>query len=342
MEARAALGHFSGMKATIHQMKTKQLGNSDMFITPVGYGSWAIGGAGWQFGWGKQDDNDSVAAIHRALQLGVNWIDTAAVYGLGHSEEVVTQALARWPGPRPYVFTKCGLRWDAQGQTHRVLTAASIRRECEESLWRLKVDAIDLYQIHWPVEDMRELEEGWSAMAQLQREGKTRWIGVSNFNVEQMKRAQAIAPINTLQPQYSLVHPEVEQEILPFCEEEGIGVIVYSPMASGLLTGAMTRERISKLPNDDWRKHDPDFNEPGLSAHLALVERLREVGKRRGYSPGAVAVAWTLRHPAVTAAIVGARKPEQVNDVVAAAAIHLTESDIMEIEAVAELAGRAQ
>ena len=327
---------------TLDHMKTKQLGNSDLFITPVGYGSWAIGGSGWQFAWGKQNDNDSVAAIHRALELGVNWIDTAAVYGLGHSEEVVAQALANWPGPRPYVFTKCGLRWDAQGQTHRVLTAASIRRECEDSLRRLKVDTIDLYQIHWPVEDMKELEEGWSAMAQLQREGKARWIGVSNFSVEQMERAQAIAPITSLQPRYSLVHPEVEPEILPFCEQEGLGVIVYSPMASGLLTGSMTRERISKLPDDDWRKDDPDFNEPSLSANLALVERLRAVGKRRGYAPGAVAVAWTLRHSAVTGAIVGARKPEQVDDVVAAAAVHFTQWDLTEIEAVAELAGRSQ
>jgi len=322
----------------MQQLQTKQLGNSDMHITPVGYGSWAIGGSGWQFAWGKQNDNDSVTAIHRALELGVNWIDTAAVYGLGHSEEIVTRALATWPGPRPYVFTKCGLRWDAQGQTHRVLTAASIRQECEDSLRRLKVDTIDLYQIHWPVEDTKELEEGWSTMAQLQREGKARWIGVSNFDVEQMKRAQDIAPIASLQPRYSLVHTEVEPEILPFCQHEGIGVIVYSPMASGLLTGAMTRERISKLPDDDWRKRDPDFNEPALSAHLALVERLRAVGKRHGYPPGAVAVAWTLRHAAVTAAIVGARKPEQVDDMVAAAAVQLTESDLKEVETVAELA----
>ncbi len=322
----------------MQQLQTKQLGSSDMHITPVGYGSWAIGGSGWQFAWGKQNDADSVTAIHRALELGVNWIDTAAVYGLGHSEEIVTRALATWPGPRPYVFTKCGLRWDAQGQTHRVLTAASIRQECEDSLRRLKVDTIDLYQIHWPVEDTKELEEGWSTMAQLQREGKARWIGVSNFDVEQMKRAQDIAPITSLQPRYSLVHTEVERELLPFCQHEGIGVIVYSPMASGLLTGAMTRERISKLPDDDWRKRDPDFNEPGLSAHLALVERLRAVGKRHGYPPGAVAVAWTLRHAAVTAAIVGARKPEQVDDMVAAAAVHLTESDLNEIETVDELA----
>jgi aryl-alcohol dehydrogenase-like predicted oxidoreductase len=319
-------------------MKTKKLGNSDLFITPVGFGSWAIGGGGWQFAWGKQNDNDSVAAIHRALELGVNWIDTAAVYGLGHSEEVVARALASWTGPRPYVFTKCGLRWDAKGQTHRVLTAASIRQECEDSLRRLNAEAIDLYQIHWPVENTIELAEGWSTMAQLQREGKVRWIGVSNFDVEQMERAQAIAPITSLQPRYSLAHPEVEPEILPFCLLEGIGVIVYSPMASGLLTGAMTPERISKLPEDDWRKQDPDFNEPRLSIHLALVERLRAIGKRHDCSPGAVAVAWTLRHPAVTAAIAGARRPDQVDDVAAAAAVRLTQSDLKEIEAAAELA----
>lgn len=313
-----------------------------MHITPVGYGSWAIGGAGWQFGWGQQNDNQSVAAIHRALAMGVNWIDTAAVYGLGHSEEIVTKALSSWSGPRPYVFTKCGLRWDEQGQTHRVLTADSIRRECEDSLRRLKVDAIDLYQIHWPVDSTEELEEGWSTMAQLKREGKARWIGVSNFNVEQMKRAQSIAPVTSLQPPYSLVHPEVDQEILPFCEEQGIGVIVYSPMASGLLTGAMTRERIHGLPEDDWRKHNPDFNEPALSDNLALVERLRAVGKRRGVSPGAVAIAWTLRNTAVTAAIVGARKAEQVDDMVAAATIYLGQSDLQEIETVPELAGKGQ
>ena len=323
-------------------MQTKQLGNSDLFITPVGFGSWAIGGSGWQFAWGKQNDDESVAAIHRALELGVNWIDTAAVYGVGHSEEIVSRALATWSGPRPYVFTKCGLRWDAQGQTRHDLTADSIRQECEDSLRRLNVEAIDLYQIHWPVEDTTELEEGWSTMAQLQREGKVRWIGVSNFNAEQMERAQAIAPITSLQPPYSLVRPEVESEELPFCEQAGIGVIVYSPMASGLLTGAMTRERIARLPADDWRKHSPEFNEPKLSANLDLVERLRAVGKRHGCAPGSVAVAWTLRHPVVTAAIVGARKPEQVADMVAAADVYLTESDLAKIEAVAELAGRGQ
>jgi aryl-alcohol dehydrogenase-like predicted oxidoreductase len=327
---------------TLSHMETKQLGYSDLLITPVGYGSWAIGGSGWQFAWGKQNDDDSIAAIHRALELGVNWIDTAAVYGVGHSEEVVSRALATWHEPRPYVFTKCGLRWNAQGQTRRDLTAASIRKECEDSLRRLKVEAIDLYQIHWPVDDINELEEGWSTMAQLQREGKARWIGVSNFNVEQMERAQAIAPVTSLQPPYSLIRPEVEPEILPFCYQSEIGVIVYSPMASGLLTGAMTRERIARLPADDWRKQSPEFNEPKLSATLALVEQLRLVGERHGCSPGVIAIAWTLRHPAVTAAIVGARKAEQVDDMVAAAGVQLTETDLMEIEAVAELAGRGQ
>jgi aryl-alcohol dehydrogenase-like predicted oxidoreductase len=322
---------------TLGNMNTKQLGNSDLFITPVGFGSWAIGGAGWQFGWGRQSDDDSVAAIHRALELGVNWIDTAAAYGLGHSEEVVSRALSDWPGKRPLVFTKCGLRWDAKGQVSRVLNAASIRKECEDSLRRLNVEAIDLYQIHWPVDDAHELEEGWGTMANLKREGKVRWIGVSNFNVSQLKQAQAIASVATLQPPYSLVHPEVEAEMLPYCEGQGIGVIVYSPMASGLLSGAMTRERIAALADDDWRKQHPDFKEPRLTSHLALVERLREVGRRRNCSPGAVAVAWTLRNPAVTGAIVGARKPKQVADIVAAAELQLTESDVGDIEAAAEL-----
>jgi aryl-alcohol dehydrogenase-like predicted oxidoreductase len=326
------------MKAKVlNQMITKQLGNSDMFITPVGFGSWAVGGGGWQFAWGQQNDDDSVAAIHLALELGVNWIDTAAVYGLGHSEDIVARALESWPGPRPYVFTKCGLRWDAQGRPHEVLKAASIQQECEDSLRRLKVDTIDLYQIHWPVDDTKELEEGWSAMAKLQRQGKVRNIGVSNFDVAQMERALEIAPITSLQPRYSLVHPDVETDILPFCLGAGIGVIVYSPMASGLLTGAMTRERIASLPEDDWRKRHPDFTEPELSFNLALVERLRAIGQRHGKSPGAVAVAWTLHNPAVTAAIVGARKPEQVNDMVAAAEIRLTGSELEELKTIPQL-----
>jgi aryl-alcohol dehydrogenase-like predicted oxidoreductase len=310
-------------------MRTKQLGNSDLVITPMGFGAWAIGGSGWEFGWGEQDDTASVAAIHRALELGVNWIDTAAVYGMGHSEEVVALALRTWTGRRPYVFTKCGLRWDEQGYVHRSLNAHSIRRECEKSLRRLDVDVIDLYQIHWPTED---LEEGWAAMAQLQKEGKVRWIGVSNFNVDEMRRAQAIAPITSLQPPYSLVRREVEQEILPYCRSEGIGVIVYSPMASGLLTGAMTRERAAHLPASDWRSRDVEFREPELSKNFALVERLREVGERYGRPPGQAAIVWALRNPAVTGAIVGARNATQVEGNVGAADLFLSDEEIAEIE----------
>jgi aryl-alcohol dehydrogenase-like predicted oxidoreductase len=316
----------------MHKLQSKKLGNSDMSITPVGFGAWAIGGSGWQFGWGPQDDKESIAAIHRALELGVNWIDTAAAYGLGHSEEVVARALAEWPGPPPYVFTKCGLRNDGRGKIYELLKADSIRHECEESLRRLRVEAIDLYQIHWPVDDTAELEEGWTAMAQLQREGKVRWIGVSNFNVEEMKRAQAIAPITSLQPPYSLIRREIEEEMLPFCQRQGIGVIVYSPMASGLLTGAMTRERIAKLPDDDWRKRDLSFREPKLSEHLALVERLRAVGGKHSRSPGEVAIAWTLTHPAVTGAIVGARSAKQADGVMNAGTLPLTSREKAEIE----------
>jgi len=310
-------------------MKTKQLGNSDLFITPIGFGAWAIGGSGWEFGWGEQDDEASVAAIHRALELGVNWIDTAAVYGMGHSEEVVATALRNWPGQRPYVFTKCGLRWDEQGYVHRSLSPDSIRRECEDSLRRLDVDVIDLYQIHWPTDD---LEEGWSAMAQLQKEGKVRWIGVSNFDVEELRRAQKIAPITSLQPPYSLVRREVEQELLPYCRSDEIGVIVYSPMASGLLTGAMTRERAARLPDSDWRSRDVEFKDPRLSRNLELVERLREVGERYGRPPGQVAIAWTLGNAAVTGAIVGARNAKQVEGNVDAATLRLTNEEIAEIE----------
>jgi len=310
-------------------MKTKQLGNSDLLITPIGFGAWAIGGSGWEFGWGEQDDKQSVAAIHRALELGINWIDTAAVYGMGHSEKVVALALRSWSGPRPYVFTKGGLRWDEQGYVHRSLNPASIRQECEDSLRRLNVDVIDLYQIHWPTE---ELEEGWTAMARLQKEGKVRRIGVSNFNVEEMRRAQEIAPITSLQPPYSLVHREIEQKILPYCRSEKLGVIVYSPMASGLLTGAMTRERADALPSSDWRSRDAEFQEPRLSKNLALVERLRRVGERHGRPPGQIAIAWALRNPTVTGAIVGARNAKQVEGNVGAADLPLTNEEIAEIE----------
>jgi aryl-alcohol dehydrogenase-like predicted oxidoreductase len=318
-------------------METKQLGNSDLRITTVGYGAWAIGGPGWQFSWGAQDDDDSIAAIHRALELGVNWIDTAAIYGMGHSEEVVARAFKSWKGPKPYVFTKCVLRWDAQGNTTKVFRAASIRQEAEDSLRRLGLDVIDLYQIHWPPDpDSPELEEAWSTLAELKREGKVRWIGVSNFNVQQMRRAKVIAPITSLQPPYSLINRGVEEDILPYCLREGIGVIVYSPMASGLLTGAMTRERAAKLPKDDWRSKDPEFNEPKLSRNLALVERLREIGKRHGRSAGEVAIAWTLRNPTVTGAIVGARNARQADGVMRAGGLVLTDKEVSEIEDVSE------
>ena len=314
-------------------MQTRKLGNSDLNITPVGYGAWAVGGSGWQYAWGSQDDGDSIAAIHRALELGVNWIDTAAVYGLGHSEEVVARALKSWSGPRPYVFTKCGLRWDSKGEVQKVLSADSIRGEVEDSLRRLSTDVIDLYQIHWPPDpDSSELEEGWSTLAELQREGKVRWIGVSNFDVQQLRRAEAIAPVTSLQPRYSLVHPEIEDEILPYCLRQGIGVVVYSPMASGLLAGAMTRERATNLANDDWRRGHPDFTEPNLSRNLALVAVLRVIAKRHKRGVGEVAIAWTLHNSAVTGAIVGARNAKQAEGVMRAGELRLTDEELNEID----------
>jgi aryl-alcohol dehydrogenase-like predicted oxidoreductase len=269
--------------------------------------------------------------IHEALDAGVNRIDTAAVYGLGHSEEVVARAVEGM-AVRPYVFTKCSMVWDEPRQIGHSLKADSIRRECEASLRRLKVDAIDLYQVHWPDPDA-DIEEGWATLAALKKEGKVRHIGVSNFNVAQMERARAIAPITSLQPRYSLLHREVESEVLPFCARENIGVIAYSPMASGLLTGAMTRERIAGLPADDWRKSHPDFQEPLLSRNLRLVRLLRAIGARHRRTPAEVAVAWVLHNPAVTGAIVGAGRPCQVRGVAGAAESHLSPREVAEIEA---------
>ena len=301
-----------------------------MYITAVGLGTWAIGGD-WQWGWGPQDDRKSIDAIHRALDLGVNWIDTAAVYGLGHSEQIVAEAIEGWSGSRPYVFTKCGQVWDDDGNVNRTLRADSVRKECEESLRRLRVDVIDLYQIHWPIHDPSEDREGWETLAELQREGKVRWIGLSNWNVDQMKMAQEIAPITSLQPPYSLLRPGIEDQILPYCEQEGIGVIVYSPMTSGLLSGAMTRERVANLPDTDWRKGARHFQEPELSKNLAVAEKLREIGARQGRSTAEAAIAWTLRLPAVTGAIVGARSARQVDGIVAAAEYRLGEDEISEL-----------
>ncbi len=311
-------------------MKTRQFGKTDMEITPIGYGSWAIGGNNWAVGWGPQDDQQAIAAIKRALNLGINWIDTAAVYGLGHSEELVGQAL-KGGDYHPYIFTKCSRLWDEKGNPYGNLKADSIRREAEASLKRLQVDVIDLYQMHWP-DPEQDIEEGWAAMAQLKEEGKVRYIGVSNFNVEQMRRVMKIAPIDSLQPPYSLIHREAERELFPFCQEHNIGVIVYSPMASGLLTGSMTRERIANLPDDDWRKHDQRFQEPQLSRTLALVEKLNEIGFTHNLSPGIVAIAWTLRHPAVTGAIVGVRSPEQIENLLPAAEFRLSDAELAEID----------
>lgn len=312
-------------------MKTKTLGNSDLAITPVGFGAWAIGGD-WQFGWGAQDDKDSVAAIHRALERGMNWIDTAAVYGLGHSEEVVARALRDWKGARPYVFTKCGMLWDAQGRISYSLRAESVRRECEASLRRLQTDVIDLYQIHWTADNLSETIEGWMALVTLQKEGKVRWIGVSNATVEEMQQLQAIAPVTSLQPPYSLLRRDVEAAQLPWCQHQGVGVIVYSPMASGLLTGAMSRERIAALPASDWRAKNPEFQEPKLTENLKVTERLRSVGARHDRSPGEAAIAWTLNHPAVTGAIVGARNAQQVDGIIGAMEFRLTPEEVAEVE----------
>ena len=312
-------------------MHTKQLGNSDMHLTPIGIGAWAMGGGGWAFAWGPQDDNESIAAIHAALDGGLNWIDTAAVYGLGHSEEVVARAL-EGRSPKPYVFTKCERIWNDQRQIGKSLKADSIRREVEASLRRLRLDVIDLYQIHWP-EPEEDIEEGWTAMAELQREGKVRWIGVSNFNVEQMRRAQAIAPVTSLQPPYNMLTRGVEEAVFPYTRQHGIGVIVYSPMKSGLLTGAMTRERIAAMPEDDFRRRVAAFQDPQLSRNLELAELLRHIGKRHGRTAGEVAIAWTLRHPAVTAAIVGMRSARQVEGVLGAADFRLSAAEAAEIEA---------
>jgi aryl-alcohol dehydrogenase-like predicted oxidoreductase len=313
-------------------MQTVKFGKTGMAITPIGFGAWAIGGGGWAAAWGPQDDDEAVGAIRRAVELGVNWVDTAAVYGLGHSEELVAQALKSVPeSERPYVFTKCSLVWDGGGDISNVLEKNSVKRECEESLRRLQTDVIDLYQIHWPRPD-EYIEEGWEAMAELKDEGKVRHIGVSNFDVSQMERIGEIAPVETLQPPYNMLNRGVEEEILPYCGENDIGVIVYSPMRSGLLTGKMTPERVANLPSDDWRRNAQDFQEPRLSRNLELVELLEEIGADHGLSPGEVAIAWTLRHPAVTAAIVGGRRPDQVDGIIGAAELRLSKDELDTLE----------
>ena len=311
-------------------MQTRQLGTSDLQITPIGVGAWAIGGGDWAFGWGPQDDAESIAAIHCALDHGINWIDTAAIYGLGHSEEVVAKALAGRSN-KPYVFTKCSMIWDEQRKVSNSLKRESVLRECEASLRRLGTDVIDLYQIHWPNPEP-DVEEGWQALAELQKAGKVRWIGVSNFNPAQMARAGAIAPVASLQPPYSIISPEIETEILPYCGANNIGVIVYSPMKSGLLTGTMTKERVAAFPEDDFRKRALNFQEPHLTRNLALADRLKEMAARHGRTAGVVAIAWTLRRPDVTGAIVGMRSTKQVEGVLGAAEFRLSNDEVAEIE----------
>ena len=310
-------------------MKQK-LGKSDLEITRVGIGAWAMGGGGWKNSWGPQDDNDSIAAIHAALDHGVNWIDTAAVYGLGHSEEVVARAL-KGRRNRPFVFTKAARLWDREGNIYGSLRAASIREGLEGSLHRLRVDVIDLYQIHWP-DPEADIEEGWDEMARLKEEGKVRYIGVSNFNVEQMKRAAALAPITSLQPPYSLLARDIEGETLPYAQRQNIGVIVYSPMYSGLLSGSMTHARVKALPPDDWRSRNPNFQLPLLQRNLSLAKLLGQIGRDHGATAGEVAIAWTLKNPAVTAAIVGMRTALQAEGVVGAAELSLSDFEVEEIE----------
>ena len=309
----------------------RTLGNSDLRLTPIGFGAWAIGGGNWEFGWGPQEDAESIHAIHRALDLGINWIDTAAIYGLGHSEEIVARAL-KSTSHKPLVFTKCSMRWHQDRSIYRSLTAASLAEELENSLRRLGVDTIDLYQIHWPNPES-EIEEGWEALTRFREQGKIRWVGVSNFSVDQMKRAQKIAPITSLQPPYSMLRRAIETEILPFTRANDIGVINYSPMVSGLLTGKMTAERIAALPQDDWRRRAVEFNEPRLSRNLRLVDLLREIGNGHGVGPGVVAVAWTLHNPAITAAIVGGRSAQQVDGIARALEYRLGEDEYERINA---------
>jgi aryl-alcohol dehydrogenase-like predicted oxidoreductase len=320
--------------STASTPQIRALGNSDLCLTPIGFGAWAIGGGNWEFAWGPQDDSESVAAIHRALDLGINWIDTAAIYGLGHSEEVVATAL-KTTSHKPYVFTKCSMRWHGDRSIYRSLRASSLEEELHASLRRLGRDTIDLYQIHWPNPD-EEIEEGWAALAKFKEQGKVRFIGVSNFNVEQMKRAQQIAPITSLQPPYSMLRRAIEQEVLPFAKANNIGVINYSPMVSGLLTGKMTADRVASFPPDDWRRRAVEFNEPRLTRNLRLVELLREIGRPHNLEPGVVAVAWTLHHPAITSAIVGGRSARQVEGLAPALSFRLTEDQYNSINAFLE------
>ncbi len=314
---------------------TAQLGSTGFEITRLGLGAWAIGGGGWAGGWGPQDDAESIAAIHRAVDRGVNWIDTAAAYGFGHAEEVVGEAVAALrDGDRPLVFTKCGLLWDDSrtGYTNS-LAPNSIRRECEDSLRRLRAEAIDLYQMHWPTWDDTPIEESWATMSALVEEGKARAIGLSNFSVEELERCEAVRHVDTLQPELNLVDRGTAGDRIPWAVERGVGVIVYSPMGSGLLTGRFTAERAASLPEDDWRRGHRNFQEPQLAANLELVERLRPIAERLGATVAELAIAWTLSWPGVAGAIVGARSADQVEGWISAADVRLDDAALDEVAA---------
>src|ERR1700687_1597475 len=339
MRKRAPVGALDKKEKNM-ALPTRPLGSSGLNITTVGFGSWAVGGGGWSFGWGPQDDSDSLAAMRLALDLGINWIDTAAVYWLGHSEEVVGRLLRDLPASqRPYVFTKCGLIWDDDNrmkEPRRVLKPDSIRRECQASLRRLGIERIDLYQFHWPDDTGTPVEDSWSEMAKLVKEGKVRAAGVSNFNTELLERCERIRDVDSLQPPFSLINRRAADKEIPWCEKHRSGVICYSPMQSGLLTDSFTALRVAKLAEDDWRRRASEFNEPSLSRHLALRHALRPIAQRHGASVSSVAIAWTLAWPGVTGAIVGARTPAQVDGWIQAASLELSAADLQEIASAVE------
>jgi aryl-alcohol dehydrogenase-like predicted oxidoreductase len=318
-------------------MKTRKLGNSPLHLTPVGLGTWAIGGGDWKFGWGAQDDALSIRTIHEAMAVGINWIDTAAVYGLGRSEEVVGRALKEMK-TKPIVSTKCERCWDPDGTIVPRLKRASVKQECEDSLRRLQIDVIDMYQIHWPQPD-EDIEEGWSAVAELVKEGKVRFAGVSNFSVAQLERIQPIHRVTFLQPPYSMLNRSIEAELLPYCEANDIGIVSYSPMQKGLLSGKVTKEWADALPTDDHRRADPQFNEPLLAKNIALAKGLAEIAHRYGRNSAELAIAWVLRQPRVTAAIVGARKPGQIKETVSGGKLLIKPDDVARIDELLRLRG---
>lgn len=310
-------------------MKTRQLGDTDLNLTTIGLGTWAIGGP-WQFGWGRQDDDQAVAAIFGALEAGINWIDTAPIYGLGHSEELVAKALKQ-TSAKPFIATKCSLIWDEKREVINCLKYQSIIDECHASLKRLDIETIDLYQIHWP-QPPEDIEQAWQAMAELKQQGKVRYLGVSNFNIEQMELIKKIAPIDSLQPPYSMLHRQVEEEVLTYCDKNNIGVVAYSPMQRGLLTGKFSAERLASLSDDDHRKNSSEFQEPQFSLTMDLVVKLQKIAERNNMTMAQLAISWVLRRGEVTSAIVGARNPKQIKETASAADYEINAEDIEKIE----------